>query len=338
MQIKHLHKKTYKLYSLACKQDRLENGLEKYQEGVLRWDKLKAEGVTDRTCYEITGISRATYFRHKKILTELHQGIFPPSKRPKRLNKPRWGESEKQKVLRIRRENPTYGKGKIAVILRRDQHLSLSESTVGRILKQLKAKGLIQTSPSSLPKKRRRNFTKGHAKPWVFKAYTDIQMGERVQIDHMTVTRNGVCLKHFQAWDRCSKYIHANVYSNAKSSSAKRFLLELIQLSPFPILSIQVDGGSEFMAEFEAACQELNIPLLVLPPRKPQYNGGVERGNRTFQEEFYYKSNLLADTVSAFRVDLKKAIDKYNAYRPHANLKGRTPLEYIQSTYSEAAA
>jgi len=61
-------------------------------------------------------------------------------------------------------------------------------------------------------------------------------------------------------------------------------LLEYVQKVPFKIKSIQVDGGSEFMAEFEDACQELNIPLIVLPPASPKYNGGVERANRTFRE------------------------------------------------------
>lgn len=74
-------------------------------------------------------------------------------------------------------------------------------------------------------------------------------VGERVQIDHMTVTKNGVCMKHFQAWDRRSKFITAGVYHHPKSSSAKRFLLDLMAKAPFEILSIQVDGGSEFMAE-----------------------------------------------------------------------------------------
>jgi putative transposase len=111
--------------------------------------------------------------------------------------------------------------------------------------------------------------------------------GQMVQIDHMTVTKNGVVMKHFQAWDPSSKFIHSNLYYNAKSRTDKKFLMNLRQKAPFKIESIQVDGGSEFMKEFEEACQEFKIPLYVLPPKRPQYNGGVERGNRTFREEFY---------------------------------------------------
>lgn len=162
-------------------------------------------------------------------------------------------------------------------------------------------------------------------------------MGERVLIDHMTVTKNGITVKHFQAWDRVSKYIHANVYSHAKSSSAKRFLLDLLEKSPFKIQSIQVDGGSEFRADFEEACADLNIPLFVLPPRKPQYNGGVERGNRTFQEEFYANPKLLADSIGHMRYELSKALNIYNTYRPHFNLKGLTPIQYIKLSHKEAA-
>lgn len=338
MQIKGLHKNIYKLYSYARTQECLDVYRQKYGDHVRKWQKLKAEGVSDKLCQEFVGISRASFYRARRILKDLEQGIMPPSKRPKKLNKPRWTESQKQLVLKIRRENLTYGRQKIAIILKRDHAQTLSESTVGRILKFLMKKGLIQRSISALRIKRKRDFRKGHAKPWEYKDYKTMELGERVQIDHMTVTKNGIGLKHFQAWDRKSKYIAANVYSHAKSSSAKRFLLDLIKKAPFKILSVQVDGGSEFMADFEEACQKLNLPLIVLPPSSPKYNGGVERGNRIFREEFYARKDLLADSVGAMRIDLAKAVDKYNTYRPHARLKGMTPMEYIKSNYSVVAA
>ena len=151
----------------------------------------------------------------------------------------------------------------------------------------------------------------------------------------MTVTKNGVVCKHFQAWDRRSKLIHAQVYSNAKATSAKRFLLELVEKLPFKIISIQVDGGSEFMAPFEGACAQLCIPLIVLPHSRPKYNGGVERGNRIFKEEFYYRRDLLADTIADMRVELAKGLGKYNGYRPHKNLDGLTPMAFINNTHAE---
>ena len=56
---------------------------------------------------------------------------------------------------------------------------------------------------------------------------------------------------------------------------------------PDPVKAIQIDGGSEFMAEFEQACADKNLPLYVLPPRSPKLNGAVERCNGAWRYEFY---------------------------------------------------
>lgn len=336
MQINYLHKNFYKLYRFSSIQECLDQYRQKYQPHVLLWEKLASEGVSLKLKQETTKMSRSTYYRHKHILKNLAKGIIPASKKPKQVNKPKWGEAEMQLVLKIRRENPTYGKAKIAVILKRDFSQTMSESTVGRILKSLMTKGLVTKSLSAPRMKRKRSF-KGHAKPWKY-GMKALKPGEMVQIDHLSANKNEVSVKHFQAWDPSSKYIYANVYSNAKSRSAKRFLMELIKQSPFSITSIQVDGGSEFMAEFEQACEELNIALFVLPPSRPQYNGGVERGNRTFREEFYANRNVFADSLCGLRYELSKAVTKYNTYRPHFSLKGLTPMTYIQNTLLKEAA
>lgn len=91
------------------------------------------------------------------------------------------------------------------------------------------------------------------------------------------------------------------------------------------------------MNEFESACQELGIRLYVLPPKRPQYNGGVERGNRTMREEFYARKDLLANTLGELREELNKALVKYNTYRPHFSLKGLIPMEYLQNIHPETA-
>jgi transposase InsO family protein len=328
MQIKGLHENIYKLYSEARTQECVEKYKNIYAKSVEIYEKCSK----DRTSYDLRRefcvISRATYFRRRRILDDLQMGIAPPSKRPKKVWEPLWGKAEQDFVLKIRRENPTYGKAKIAVILKRDHGFRLSESTVGRILKRLMNQGVVTKSVSAIRTKRKRIF-KGHAQPWTFKKFEEMKIGERVQVDHMTVTKNCFVFKHFQSWDRKSKSIQAQIYSDATAKSAKKFLNELVGKSPFKILSIQVDGGSEFMADFEEECKRLGIPLIVLPPRRPDYNGGVERGNRIFREEFYNQDNLLANNLTEMRPELEKALWKYNNYRPHHHLHGATPMEYI---------
>ena len=341
MQIHGLHKTIYRASSLALswessdkQKERIKPYLERYERPVLQWQKLRSAGNSPKLCAEITGISQATYYRYKTHLDNLHKGILPPSKRPKVLRKPRWTETDKDLVLHVRSQNPTYGKAKIAVILKRDYKGKLSESTVGRILKVLMQEKRILPSISAPRVKRKRRFDKGHAKPWQY-GMKSTQLGELVQIDHMSVSKNQRSFKQFSAWDPLSKYMHSNVYSNATSRTAKQFLIELIDKTPFKIISIQVDGGSEFMKDFENACEKLDIKLFVLPPRRPQWNGGVERSNRIFREEFYGKQLFLADSIATIRRDLQSALHKYNSYRPHKNLMGLTPLLYINNTLLE---
>ena len=169
----------------------LEVYRQQYEEQVNKWAILQEKGMDAQTCQQVVGISRSTYYRHRKILANLERGILPPPKQPKKVNQPHWGETEKQLVLRVRQQNPTYGKAKIAVILARDYGRKLSESMVGRILKYLMTHEFLQKSPSSVRQKRKRDFIKGHAKAWSYKKYEDIEMGERVQVDHMTVRKNG---------------------------------------------------------------------------------------------------------------------------------------------------
>ena len=70
------------------------------------------------------------------------------------------------------------------------------------------------------------------------------------------------------------------------SAAATQMLQEAFGRFGFRVRAIQIEGGSEFKATFEAACAELRIQLFMLPPRSPRLNGHVERAYRTHQEEF----------------------------------------------------
>ena len=166
---------------------------------------------------------------------------------------------------------------------------ALSESTVGRIVARLVRLGRVEPVSfyyGQVKPKRRRTFTH-HAKRWRYGMKAKAP-GELMQADHMSVSfTEGACVKEFKATCPVSKWSGLQVYSRATSRNAKRFLAYLKAQAPFPIRSLQVDGGSEFRDEFEQACQASGIPLYVLPPKKPEYNGCVERANGTSRYEFY---------------------------------------------------
>ncbi len=102
----------------------------------------------------------------------------------------------------------------------------------------------------------------------------------------------------------------------------------------FQVKAVQVDGGSEFMAEFELACSDRDIRLFVLPPRSPKLIGYVERAHRMHVEEFY---QVYADDweIPVMNKVLEEWERIYNQVRLHHSLDNPTPKEYIQSNYSQ---
>ena len=129
--------------------------------------------------------------------------------------------------------------------------------------------------------------------------------------------------------DLVSRWDVVGAYTRATSTTASSFLDQLLERMPFPVRAIQVDGGSEFEAAFEEACQKLELALFVLPPRSPKLNGHVERAQRTHTEEFYeiYDGDLEVGPVNQALCQWERV---YNTIRPHQSLGYLTPLQYLQ--------
>src|SRR3954453_7286927 len=127
------------------------------------------------------------------------------------------------------------------------------------------------------------------------KGMKPIRPGELVQIDTLFLFVNVApdkAVKHFTAYDPVAKWTVALVAGRATARCAAALLDKLIAEVPFRIEGIQVDGGSEFRAEFEDACRERNLCLFVLPPKRPQLNGHVERAQGSWRYEFYGVEDL----------------------------------------------
>lgn len=101
---------------------------------------------------------------------------------------------------------------------------------------------------------------------------------------------------------------------------------------PFPVQAIQVDGGSEFMAEFELACRDRGIALYVLPPRSPKLNGRVERMNGTCRRKFWEWYDGALD-LPILQHALREFETFYNTQRLHQALGYRTPSQFLEFSY-----
>src|SRR5205085_10143551 len=154
----------------------------------------------------------------------------------------------------LRLQFPRWGKDKLAVLLR-DQNPTLSTSMVGRILNQLKRGGqLVEPSRYAALGSRRALRTRPYAvrKP---KQYAVSRPGDLVQVDTLDVRPlPGMVFKQFTARDVVSRWDVIQAHTRATGQTATQFLDTLQHRMPFPIRALQVDGGSEFAAEFDQAC------------------------------------------------------------------------------------
>ena len=293
-------------------------------------DEMVAGGMRRLDALKTIGLARSTYYDWRRAFQSGGaKALKPRSTRPRSVRRRRWTDADDQAVLKLRAKHPYMGKARLHAMLARDG-LALSVSTVGRILSKAIADGRIRPASfceGRLKPKRRRNFDGAWADRWRYGDKAQAP-GELVQVDHMTYTKDGRTLKEFRAICPTTKHMVARVFWRATANNAKRFLRAMVEAMPFPVASIQVDGGSEFMADFEQACEDGRIPLHVLPPRRPQWNGCVERANRSARIEFWnrYDGPL---TVADVTPKLAEYEFFHNYVRPHTALDCRTPNEYL---------
>lgn len=323
MQIRGLHRVIYRGARLASRLEAEERSDEAARrDAVARWQQAHRDGLTKTAAARAVGTPRATLYRWQKQLTRR-------STRPHtvRVSKPE--PKLTLAVERLRKRYPMWGKDKLAPLLWKEGFVC-SVSKVGRILKKLVDRGAIQSVPDL--RKRSKHAPRKHKRIYAVRLPRKLKPdkpGQIVQVDTVHIGLvPGKTIRHFTGYCPVAKWTVGKAYNRATAASATLFLDKLKSDLPFKLEGIQVDGGSEFMAEFEAACQDKGIKLYVLPPRMPQLNGGVERCNGAWRYEFYACTDL-PGSVEELNPMLDDWQETYNFVRPHGALSGLTPAEYL---------
>jgi len=296
----------------------------------LKWmDYYESHGHNARLTCRHFDVSPQTFYRWRRRYDPQNlRTLEDRSRRPRRRRQPTWSTELAQAVLKLRQEYPRWGKDKLVVLLRREGW-QVSTSMVGRILRRLRERGVLLEAPRQPVSARKRSWFRPYAvrKP---KDYRVALPGDLVQVDTLDLRPlPGVVLKQFTARDVVSRWDVLMAASQASAHSASRFLDVFQERMPFPIRAIQVDGGSEFQAVFEEACQRRGIRLFVLPPRSPKLNGHVERANRTHTEEFYEVADL-PWSVAELNQHALAWERVYNTVRPHQALGYKTPKQFLE--------
>lgn len=300
--------------------------------------KLRQKGLSEPEALEIIDVTRSTLFRWlKKYKNRKTTELENKSRRPLNFRESKVITHELvSHVLKIRQEFPMFGKEKIRILLQKEG-VFVSSSTVGRILKLLFNRNKIMKI--SLLKGRKICQRKKTQKRYAQRLNQEraYKLGQLIQIDHMVIsTIYGLQIKEFRATCPMTRMSTSQIYTRANSKNARIFLEHVISLFDFKIESIQVDGGSEFMAEFEECCKEKGIRLYVLPPASPKLNGRVERANETYRYEFWNVWDIPTE-IEEIKEMLMEFEYHYNYERPHQSLNYLTPVEYYRTIKDKVA-
>lgn len=297
---------------------------------LVEWiDERRARGLSRVEACRLLSVSDRSYDRWRSVLRRFGvRALAARGSRPHNLRRASKRRAVSEHVERLRKRH-ALGKEKLALLLAQDG-VKVSASTVGRVLSELKRRGVIDAIGYARRKgrNRRRGRQRFHARRKA-KGERASKPGQLVQLDTLHEYSNQHLRIHFSAVDPINRFAHAKLYPSASSRNAQAFLEECLRLWPHPIESLQVDNGSEFKGHHERACQQLNLTLVTIPPATPKANGKVERLQRTFRDEHYaYEPPAL--TLQQANEHLRTYLDFYNHQRPHKALAMRTPMTYAE--------
>ena len=325
MQVRALPRQIIRGATLASRLAAQTPRIEAARRDVLlrRWHQARRDGLTAAQAARAVGVSRASLYRWNKRAE-------PLSRRPRTTRPKTWTPALIAEVERLRADFPMWGRAKLGPLLRQGG-FAVSDATTGRILAHLVTRGRVIPVPTLRRRPRSHRWTaRRHHAVRLPKGLKPSQPGGLVQIDTLSVNvAPDRAIKHFTAYDPVAKWTVGLAADRATAASAARFLDKLQRDMPFPVQAIQVDGGSEFKAEFEQACADRRITLYELPPKCPQLNGAVERCNGAWRYEFYSVYDLQPN-IAAINPILDAFQHLYNHHRPHGALAGLTPAAHLQ--------
>lgn len=292
---------------------------------------LMRHGVKSSRACRSVGVSRASFYRWRRRL-RLHGAASLRDGRAftkRRRHAPvRAAIAERVQQLR---DSHKAGKEKLRVHLAK-QGVLVGSTTVHRVLHSLFERGVIERIGyrTRLTSKLRRAAKRAHAMRKASKVKPS-RPGELVQVDTLH-ERSILGRPRYQltAQDPTSKWLHADLYTRANSRNAASFLADMVNAMPFEVISVQVDNGSEFMGEFERACQQRGIAEFTIPPATPKANGMIERTQRVSREE-HYAFEPPSSCLEEERAALAAFVHYYNHVRPHQALGYLTPTEYLEA-------
>lgn len=119
------------------------------------------------------------------------------------------------------------------------------------------------------------------------------------------------------------------------ASVVKQALEELFSVWGRPF-AIRSDNGPEFIAkEIKTWLKAQKVETRYIEPGSPWQNGYAESFNSIFRDDCLNRWEFY--TVREARTVIDQWLRKYNEYRPHGSLKGKTPKLFLEQWHQKHA-
>ena len=290
--------------------------------------------------------SRSTIFLWKHKLNQANgklSALAPGNKTPLHKRKRTIHPFIEDFILKYRRAHPGADKTTITPVLKAACQQAgikpISESSVGRIIHDLKERGQLSKSLKMIHKgdtgKLYFHERKTGRKKLRRKGYVPHKPGDLVQMDTISIFANGLKRYLFTALDVNSRMAFAYAYKTDTSANGQDFLKKFVKVTPFVTSRIQTDNGSEFAKQFDSCCKEGGLIHFFNYPRHPQSNAYVERFNKTLQDQFANWHVDELEELDTFNRNLMEYLIWYNTEKPHRSIGNLAPMPYYLENYCD---
>jgi transposase InsO family protein len=237
--------------------------------------------------------------------------------------RPRLAEPVRNKILELKKEQPTRGIKRISQLLKRVFFLQASPETVRKTLKE---QGLIEPRP-----KPRRNLVR----PRFFERATPNQMW---QTDIFTFRLGGRYAYLIGFMDDYSRFM---VGADLFRSHTAENVLEVFRVAVGeyqPPKEMLTDNGREYVnwrgtTRFQAELKKNGIYHFKSRPHHPMTLGKIERFWETIWQEFLSRAQF--ESFESARERIRLWIKYYNHKRPHQGIEGLCPADRFFEIASE---
>ena len=244
-------------------------------------------------------------------------------------------------VIKYRKDHPGADKTTITPVLAHACGVSgikpISESTVGRIIHDLKLRGrLPKSNKVSINGRSEKLVVRGHKrarKKLRRNGLRPEKPGDIVQMDTVSIFVDGLKRYIFTAIDVRTRFAFACTYKTNSSANGSDFLKKFMHVSPFSTTRIQTDNGGEFEKYFDQACGEYGLVDFFYYPKHPQSNSFLERFNKTIQEQFVIWHIDELEQLEIFNANLMEYLIWYNTEKPHRGIGKLPPLKYYLDNF-----